>query len=228
MKVEVLSLGGSLIFKDNQVNYDYIKKIKKLLHSYKDRKFVVVVGGGFIARVYINALEHFGATQEYMSHFGVAVTRTNARMMASLFGDTCNTHLFPKTLQEARNLLKKHNIVFCGALRYEANQTSDGTAAQTAHYLNARFINITNVKGLYDKDPKKNKNAKFIPRINHSDFDKIVKKLKYHPGQHFVLDHHASDVIRRNNVSTYIVGGDLKNLKNLLDGRKFVGTIIET
>ncbi len=226
MKLEVLSLGGSLIFRDNKVNYDYIKKLKSLLMSYKDRKFAVVVGGGFVARLYINALEHFGAKQDFLSHFGVAITRTNARMLANAFGKCSNTGLFPKSMKDVKNLLGRHDIIFCGGLRYEANQTSDGTAAQIAGHFKTRFINMTDVDGLYDKDPKRNKDARFIKQISHVDFDKIIKKMKYHPGQHFVLDQHASDEIKKNKITTFIISGDLNNLKNVLDGKKFIGTII--
>ncbi len=226
MKVEVLSLGGSLIFKDGKVNYAYIRQVKKLLQSYKDRKFVVVLGGGFIARIYIDALEKFGIHQDFMSHFGVAITRTNARMLANAFGVHSNVHYLPTSLVDVKNFLGKHKIVCCGGLRYERDNTSDGTAAHIANYLGTRFINITNVKGLYDKNPREHKNARFIPTISYDNFDTMVSKMKYHPGQHFVLDQHASRVIKKHKVPTYIISDDLKNLKNILDGKKFVGTTI--
>jgi len=36
MKVEVLSVGGSLLFDGCSVNYSYIKKLKKLINSFRD------------------------------------------------------------------------------------------------------------------------------------------------------------------------------------------------
>jgi uridylate kinase len=226
MEVEVLSLGGSTLFSDGKINYDYIKKFKKLLTSYDDRKFVVVIGGGTIARLYINALKYFGADEKFQSHFGIAITRTNARMIANAFGKVANNRTLPKSIKEVKSLLRKHKIVFCGGLRYEENQTSDGTSAQIANYLKVRFINITNVKGLYPKDPKVFKNLKLIENISYVDFDKIVNKLIYKPGQHFILDQNASKIIKKHKIKTYIVGKDLKNIKKLLDGKKFVGTVI--
>jgi uridylate kinase len=226
MKVEVLSVGGSLLFDGCSVNYSYIKKLKKLFTSFRDRKFVIVIGGGSIARTYINALGHFNSNKEFMSHFGIAITRTNARMLANAFGKCANTRHLPTSIKEVKNMLAKHKIVFCGGLRYSPDQTSDGTAAAIAHKLKTRFINVTNVKGLFDKNPKTCKNAKFISDISYVDFDKRVKALKYHPGQHFVLDQHASQTIKKNRIPTYIVGGSISNLKKLLNNKKYVGTII--
>jgi uridylate kinase len=112
-------------------------------------------------------------------------------------------------------------------LRYEPDQTSDSTAAKLARNLNAEFVNMTNVKGLYDKDPNKFKNAKFISRISYNDFNKMTTKMKYKPGQHFVLDQHASLIIRKNKIKTVILGSNLKNFGNYLNGKRFVGTVIE-
>jgi len=46
----VLSLGGSLIIPDN-ININYLKKFKKtILKNTKRYKFIIVCGGGNIAR----------------------------------------------------------------------------------------------------------------------------------------------------------------------------------
>ncbi|MBT4577032.1 UMP kinase [Candidatus Woesearchaeota archaeon] len=226
MKVEVLSVGGSLLFKNGKVNYSYIQDLKKFLSSFKDRKFVLVIGGGTVARTYIDALEKLGANRDTMSRFGIGITRTNARLIANVLGKDSNIRDIPKTLRHVKGYLRKHKIVCCGALRYEPNQTSDGTAAQIAHYLKTRFINVTNVKGLYTKDPNRFKGAKLVSKISYEEFSKLVNKLKYHPGQHFILDQHAAETIKKNRIKTFIVSGSFANLKNLLRGKKFVGTSI--
>jgi len=105
--------------------------------------------------------------------------------------------------------------------------TTDGNAAEIAKMMKADFmVNVTNVDGLYDKDPRKFKNAKRIPIISFEDFDKMVKKIKFHAGQHFVLDQTASKIIKKAKIKTCIVNSELKNLKQCLYGKSFVGTII--
>jgi len=223
MKYAVISLGGSLIAPDN-VNDNYVKKFKQTLLKFKNYKFVIIAGGGKTARTYINALEHQKVDKFRQSLIGIRITRLNAWTLINLFkGDSAK--IIPKSLKDVKNLLAKNRIVVCGGLRYMENNTSDGTAASIAKLLGTNLINMTNVKGLYDKNPKL-KDAKLIKAISFEDFDKRIKKIKYRPGQHFVLDQHASEIIKRNKIKTYIIGSNLNNLENLLKNKKFIGTVI--
>jgi len=76
-------------------------------------------------------------------------------------------------------------------------------------------------------NPLIHKNAKFIPKISWKNFLKRASKIKFKPGQHFVLDQNAAETIFNYKIKTYILGKNLKNLDNLLSGEKFKGTIIE-
>ena len=224
-RVIVLSLGGSLIIPDN-VNITFLKKFKiAIKKNTKKYKFIVVCGGGSIARKYISALESLGLNEEFQSFSGISATRMNARFMSYLFGINPEQGI-PHTLNEVKKYIKKQNIVFCGALEYKPNQTSDSTAAEISHNFKTDFINLTNVSGLYNLNPSKFKNAKFIPKISWKDFFEMSNKIKFKPGQHFVLDQTAARMILKNKIVTYVLGKDLKQLDNLLNHRKFKGTVI--
>ena len=223
-KVIVISLGGSQIIPD-EVNLSYLKEFKEILLNHtKKYKFVVVCGGGSIARKYISALKEQGISEKLQSLAGISATRMNARFMNYLFKIDPKQGI-PHTTATLQKYTKMHDIIFCGALEYKPNQTSDSTAAQIAQHFNSDFINITNIKGLYDKNPKEFKNARFIPRISWKDFDKMANKSKFTPGQHFVLDQTASRIIMNHKIITYILG-NLKELNNLLNNKIFNGTII--
>jgi uridylate kinase len=224
MQVEVISLGGSVFLQD-EIDVDYLKKFKKLILSMKTRKFVIVTGGGKVARVYIDALRKGGLPDRMLSNAGIAITRINAKFLANFFMGK-QQHSLPRTLGDVKRLLAKHRVVFSGGLRYEKGGTSDSTAAEIARYLNTRFINMMNVKGLYTHNPMTSKNAKFISSISYADFLDRALKIKYAAGQHFVLDVRAAEVIQRGKVPTYIIGRRLNNLKSLLQGKPFVGTTI--
>lgn len=226
MKTIVLSLGGSLIVPDN-VDFNFIHKFKKTIEKhYKDYRFVVVCGGGSIARKYIGSLKKENKPEKELSLAGIRATRMNALFMTQFFGNTANSYL-PKDMKEAKALLLKNNVVFCGALRYSPEETSDGNAAKLAHFLKTDFINITNVNGLYTDDPKKNHKAKLIPEITWKDFERKALSIKYQPGQHFVLDQEAATIIRKHRIKTYIIGSDLSNLDKILSNKPFVGTAIQ-
>jgi len=254
-KVIVLSLGGSLIVPD-AVDISFLKKFRETIQKNSRRyKFVVVCGGGSVARKYIHALREAGIKERFQSLSGISATRMNARFMTYLFGRDANEGI-PSDMKQIKNLLQKNDVVFCGSLRYEEKQTSDSTSAKLANFFKTNFINMTNVPGLYTKNPlKKNlqhpsdctkrccpskirgestreikgfsRDAKFIPEISWKNFNKLANKSKFQPGQHFVLDQTASKIIMKNKIKTYIIGKDLKQLDNLLNNKKFIGTVIE-
>ncbi len=224
-KVIVLSLGGSLII-PNQVDYRYLNDLKKIvLKNTKKYKFIFVCGGGSIARTYISALVKIKSSELFQSFSGISATRMNARFMSYFFNLDPKEGI-PHTIETVEKRIKKEDIVFCGALEYNPNQTSDSTAAEIARHFKADFINLTNVSGLHDKNPKKYKDAKFIPEISWQDFDYLANKIKFKPGQHFVLDQTASKIILKNKITTYILGKDTNQLNNLLNNRQFKGTKI--
>ncbi len=222
-KLWVISLGGSRIVPDD-VDEKFLLKFKELINSHESQKFVIVTGGGSTARRYISALRKSGKTIKSQSIEGIAITRLHAKFMSLLFGKRANKEL-PLNMKKIENLLEKNQVVFCGALRYEKKNTSDGTAAKIAGHLGCPFINLTNVKGLYTADPKKNKKAKFIRKIEWDEFITIVDKIKYKAGQHFVLDQTAAKIIKKDKIPTYIVGS-LTAIDNILKNKKFAGTLI--
>lgn len=224
-KIMVISLGGSLIVPD-KVDFQYLDNFKATLKKhYKTHKFVVVCGGGSIARKYINALKKEGRSHRQLSIAGIRATRMNAKFMMQFFGKEANDTL-PISMKSVKSNLSRNNIVFCGALYYDVNSTTDGNAAKLARYLKSDFINLTNVPGLYTSNPKKNKNAKLIPKISWTAFEKKANKLKFKAGQHFVLDQRAASIIRKHKIKTYIIGPDTNQISNLLKGKKFKGTSI--
>lgn len=227
-KTIVLSLGGSLIIPD-KINLNFLEKFRKtLLKNKKKYKFVVVCGGGKTARNYIKGLDYEKNWRKkyFQSLLGISITRLNARFMTYFFGKDANQGI-PSEIKQVKNSLNKNDIVFCGALRYEKNQTSDAVSARLARFLNCPFVNLTNVKGLYEKDPRRFRSAKFIPEISYRDFYKMIKKIKFKPGQHFVLDQTAAKIILKYKIKTFILGSDMKNLDNFLNKKHFVGTVID-
>ena len=225
-EIIVISLWGSLIVPE-KVDLRILKNFKKVLKKNCQKyKFVVVCGGGSVARKYISALKEINANEKLQSLAGISVTRTNARFMSYFFNQDPGKGI-PHKMRHIKKYLKKQDIVFCGALEYKPHQTSDSTAADIAKKFNSVFINLTNINGLYTDNPLTNKNAKFIPEISWENFNKIANKIKFRPGQHFVLDQHASKIILDNKIKTYILGKNMNNLDKLLKGKKFLGTTIK-
>jgi uridylate kinase len=229
-KIIVISLGGSVIIPE-ELDLKFLKKFKEIIQkNYKRHKFIVVCGGGARAREQIEKIKSQGKNKKEQSLAGIKASKTNSKILMELFGKESNQKL-PKSMKEMKEMLKKKKIIFSGSLKYDLNQTSDGEAAKIARTLKINFINITNVPGLYTSDPNKpssNKSKpKLIPKISWKEFESIALKIKFEPGQHFVLDQNASTIIRKNKVKTYIIGSNMKNFDALLNNKKFIGTTIE-
>lgn len=225
-RVVVMSLGGSLIVPD-EIDVDFLRKFREVIKKNSTKfKFVIVCGGGSVARKYISALKKEKKNDYYQSLAGIAVTRLNARFMAYFFGKDPEWGI-PHDMKHVANLLRTNDFVFCGALRYAPNQTSDATACKLAAYFKSDFINLTNVKGLYDKNPKENKDAKFISSTTREEFAKIVNAIPSKPGMHAPVDHTAMKIIMSHKLRVFIIGKDAKQLDNMLNGKKFIGSIID-
>ena len=135
-KVIVISLGGSLII-PNDINVKYLKDFKKIILKNKDKyKFIVVCGGGSIARKYISALREIGMNENFQSYAGISATRTNARFMSYFFNQDQERGI-PSRTREVKNYIKKYDIIFCGALEYHPKQTSDSTSEKLQKFSSA-------------------------------------------------------------------------------------------
>src|SRR4030065_1713359 len=113
MEPVVLSLGGSVLVRD-EGDTSYIRKIAKILIGISaNKKLYVVTGGGRIARYYIRAGRDLGADEGYLDEMGIEVTRLNARLLITALGDHAN-HSPPRSYDDAVHSGRLHSIVVLG------------------------------------------------------------------------------------------------------------------
>lgn len=202
MKI-VISLGGSLITRDFSANgiEKYIGVLKKI--SEKTEKLAIVVGGGKICREYQAIARELGATREMQDCIGIKSTHLNASLVASLILGYAE---IPNSEKELRLALKKNKLVVCGGLK--AGQSSDAATAFAAKEIKADvLINASNVDGVYDSDPRENKSAKKIPRLNYAELKKILSKNAQLPGQYGLFDLRAVNIISSAKIKTVFIDG---------------------
>ncbi len=107
--------------------------------------------------------------------------------------------------------------------------STDAVAAMLARETNADLLIIaTNVDGVYDKDPHTNTDARKFIRMSPEKLLDIVTIPDYSAGTTAVVDQKAAKIIHEDNQKTIVLmGNDLENMKDALDGRDFTGTTIE-
>ena len=94
--------------------------------------------------------------------------------------------------------------------------------------LNGKFgvkkiINLTNVKYVYDKDPRVNDDAKPIPKLTFSEYTKLFGEI-WSPGMNIPIDPKAIKMASENDLKIMFTDS-LEGLDDILSG-KVHGTII--
>ena len=225
METVVLSLGGSVLVKD-EGDTSYLRKLAKILIGVSaTQKLYVVVGGGKIARYYIKEGRELGAEESFLDEMGIEVTRLNARLLIIALGDHAY-HVPPKNYDEALHAGRTHSIVVMGGV--SPGITTDAVSALLAERVKARrLVNATSVDGAYTSDPAKDPEATRIPKMTHKELVDLVSVTPPGAGPNIVFDPVGARIIERSKISLAIVAGrDLPNLLEALQGNKFKGTVV--
>lgn len=215
LKTVIISVGGSILF-PNGVDTDYLLKLKKFI-SGRDERFVLIIGGGKITREYQSVAKDFGVSNEDLDWVGIKATHLNAELVRVCFGV-----LHPVLSDPFGEIDDSRILIGAG---FKPGSSTDLRAVQFANRLGGVVINISNTKGVYDKDPKE-EDAKFLENINYDDFVKIVG-TEWSPGLHSPFDPIALQKAREWEIPLFLIDKDLENLEKLLDGNSFVGTSVK-
>jgi uridylate kinase len=221
MEIIVISLGGSVLLADD-IDSNYYTDLKKLLLSQKNKKIFVIVGGGPPARNYISRARALNISEKYLDSIGIAVTRVNALFLACQLQE--NIYSIPHSTQEA--IKSNQSIVIMGGTT--PGHSTDFVGAELASLANADlFIIATNVDGVYDRDPRRNSDAKMYPSIPARELLNKYGSSWNAAGSNTVIDGPALQKIQNQHVKTVVINGkNISNFKKLLNHQSFHGTTI--
>ena len=105
--------------------------------------------------------------------------------------------------------------------------TTDAVASLVAEALDARFINLTNVDGVYTADPNVEPYAKLIEHMSYEKLLSLIRVADSKPSQHVILDLPCCLIIRRSGIPAAVLNGNnLDNFKEFVRGNNFKGTTI--
>lgn len=220
----VVSVGGSVLF-TGASDRDYLAALADVLREAGRRApLVVTTGGGRTAREYIDLGRALGLTEVELDEVGIEVTRLHARLLAARVGPPCPDRP-PTTVADAvRESHRASPIVMGGT---EPGHTTDGVAALVAVRLRAaRLVNATDVDGIYERDPRRDPNARRLDRMTWDEFRAMVEAgTSTDAGQHFLFDRFGTALLARSGIPLLIVNGrDLPNLSAAIEGRPFRGS----
>ena len=184
---------------------------------------VLVAGGGKIARYFINHARSSGADESTLDELGIEISRLNDKLLIYALKDNAYPHP-PTNLTEVKQAVDSGLIVVTGGLH--PGQSTNGTAALIAEKINAaEFLNATDVDGIYDSDPNKNKKAKQFKRIELKDLRSLLVHEDSMAGGYDLMDIVALKVIERSKIKTKIIKSDIKTIEKAIKGLS-IGTEI--
>jgi len=197
----------------DEIDISFLQSLKKLLLSYtkKGLKFILIVGGGKTTRRYQVAARSFpNITRKDQDDLGITTIHSNVHLLKLVFKG------YEQKIKINPDLAT-----------WKPGSSSDLGAVHMAQKYKAKIlINLTNTDGVYNKDPKKYKNAKRFNSLTWSEFRKILPST-WGPGLSTPFDPIAARVSEHIGLTVYILNGKkLKEFEKVLKGESFLGTTI--
>jgi len=226
MKI-VIKIGGSLLQDNDEINVERISKYAEIIRKLREEghNLMIVVGGGNIARRYIEAMRKLDASDAICDLMGIKVAKLNAYLLVSAIKD----HVYPKvpdTLEEAISIFSMGKIVVMGGL--QPGQSTNAVAALLAESVKADvFINATTVDGVYTAPPG-TPGARKLEQVTAEELMKIMQETsKFKAGEYRLFDPLAILIVQRAKLLVKIVDGrDPRNVLRAIRGEKIGTTLI--
>jgi uridylate kinase len=149
-------------------------------------------------------------------------TRLNAQLVKALLGPLCPQEV--ATDPSSLTIFMGRVLVAAG---WKPGFSTDYDAVLLAERFGAdRVLNLSNVAKVYTADPRIDPSARPIDAISWADFRAIVGE-EWSPGKNVPFDPVATRKAAELGLTVICAAGrDLDNLRRILEGESFVGTVI--
>ena len=224
IKLSGESLSGRI---SHGLDFEYIKKICmeiKMIHDEGVRVGIVCGGGNFLRGRDAHEMD-----RETADYVGMMATIMNSLVLKDMFRQVgCEVYnqsgLYVGIIDKidsdkAKKALNDGKIVVFGGGTGKPFFSTDTGASLRAIDIGAdMIIKLTNVDGVYDKDPNKYSDAKMYDTVSYQTV--IDNKLG-------VMDMEAIEMCRNNKIEIVVMNIDTKNgLSRIIHGEK-IGTIVK-
>lgn len=227
--IKVLSVGGSIIAPDKP-DAEFIRSFISLIRAYlaedPRRKLIIVAGGGAPARIYQEAYRNIlgeeADSEAEQDWIGIAATRLNARLMKGVFKELAPDEVVTDPSADFN---------FTGRVLLAAGWKPGFSTDNDAVVLAERFkadtvINLSNISKIYSGDPKTDPDAVPLDSISWKEFRAMVGD-RWIPGRNLPFDPVAARLGEKIGLQVITAAGkDIENIRNILYGETFEGSII--
>jgi uridylate kinase len=229
LKLSGETLGGKGGFGLNLEAIEYIAGEVKMACALGCEVAIVIGGGNFIRGEKLSRLGIERATADYMGMLGTVINSLALQaVLENKFGLETRVMTALKMEEVAepfirrraiRHLEKGRIVIFAGGTGSPYFTTDTAAALRASEIKAEAILKATNVKGIYESDPKLNKRAKFLKEIN--PLEMVKRGLR-------VMDLTSVTLAMENKIRVIVFDVFKKgNLRKLLLGQK-IGSEIKT
>lgn len=245
-KTIVIALGGSIMYPET-IDVLFLKKFRKFIlkRLRKGSRFIIVAGGGSVARIYQDAAHKVAKiSDEDKDWLGIHSTRANAHLLRTIFRDVADPVII-----DSRNKMNGLKYPITIASGWRPGWSTDYIAIAIAEHFRIREAVIAGkpdyvypVRSSPPLDPSgarsragATSNGVYDNRLDMEhpllelswrDYRKLIPE-KWKPGAHSPVDPVGAKLAEKKGIAAIIINGkDLKNFENMLLGKEFNGSII--
>jgi uridylate kinase len=201
----VVSIGGSVLAPDLDAArvQQHATVIDGLVRD--GHEVAVVVGGGDIAREYIDTARSLGASEYDLDALGIDVTRLNARLLVTAL-DSSATPEPAETHEDARASLRRGEVAVMGGT--VPGHTTDAVSAMLAEMTDADLlVYATSVPGVYSADPETDDDAERFDRLGAGELVDVIASIETAAGSNAPVDLLAAKIIERSGLQAVVLDG---------------------
>ncbi|MFB6107137.1 MAG: UMP kinase [Halobacteriaceae archaeon] len=212
MKVAI-SVGGSVLVPD--LDAGRVRAYADVVERLRNEGWEVgaVVGGGAVAREYIQTARELGTNEIRLDELGIAATRLNARLLIAALGEDAAPSP-AESYEEAGAAIHRGDVAVMGGVT--AGQTTDAVSAALAEYVDADLlVYATSVPGVFSADPNADPDAVRFDRLTAGELVDVVADIEMSAGSSAPIDLLAAKLIERSRVPAVVLDGS--DPENVLD-----------
>ena len=219
----VLRIGGSILGAppDPSVVSGYSEVILGLARG--GHSVAVVVGGGDVARMYIDAAKKLGLSSREQDTIAIQASRVNARLVAMKLG---SDGAIPTSIARALALLRGGKTMVMGGLK--PGITTDTVATLLAEaWKSDLLVKASNQDGIYTADPRTDSSATLLRSVSYRRLGEILGG-EHRPGIHSIVDPVAVEHLIRKRLRLVVLNGkDPKNVLRAVKGEDVGTTVVD-
>ena len=201
----VISIGGSVLAPDLEPDSirAYAEAVETLLGS--GVELGLVVGGGTVAREYIETARDLGENEIALDELGIAVTRLNARLLITALGDQAAPTPV-ESYEGGLAAMRRGDVPVLGGVA--PGQTTDAVAAALAEYVEADLlVYATSVPGVFTADPDTDPDAEQLRSLTPAELVDVIVDTELLAGSSAPVDLLAAKLIERSGMRTIVLDG---------------------